>query len=169
MTTLHTQRLVLRPYSPHDWDGFRVLVQDEELMRPLSGALSLEAAHRLFHRLIAHDAASGLLGWAAMRSEDATYCGHVFLHGFDTPERVAELGFVLRREMQRQGLATELARAMLDYACDALSCRAVRASVDEDNLRSQAVLERIGMTQAARELDREGSYLVYRFTGSTPS
>jgi hypothetical protein len=39
----------LRPYQSEDWDAFRSLVQDNELMWRLSGALTSEAARDCLH------------------------------------------------------------------------------------------------------------------------
>jgi RimJ/RimL family protein N-acetyltransferase len=49
-------------------------------------------------------------------------------------------------EHQRRGYATEAARAMIDYAFNVLKLRRVVATTDYDNLASQAVMRRLGMT-----------------------
>jgi ribosomal-protein-alanine N-acetyltransferase len=161
MSTIHTPRLVLRPYRPEDWEVFRSLVQDSELMRRLSGALTSASARRLLDRLVMHDAASGLLGWAVATQQAGEYCGHVFIHNYVREARTAELGFVLLKAFHGQGLATEMASAAREYARATLSCTTVSASVDGDNERSKAVLSRIGMTVVSREVDGDGEYLVY--------
>jgi hypothetical protein len=40
MAFIHTERLLLRPYQPGDWEDFQALVQNDELMSPLTGPLS---------------------------------------------------------------------------------------------------------------------------------
>lgn len=155
---METSRLVLRPYESHDWEHFSALVRDAELMRPLSGSLTPEAARSLFDRLIEHDPATGMLGWAVCMKATETYCGHVFIR---IHEHEAELGFVLMRRFHGQRLAAEMAAAALEYARNGLGCETVSATVDEDNERSKAVLERIGMSVTARESDAAGEYLVF--------
>lgn len=160
MTAIHTPRLVLRPYRPDDWPAFRSLVQDGELMWRLSGALTSESARKLLNRLVLHDAASGLLGWAVTTKQDGEYCGHVFIHNYVREARSAELGFVLLKAFHGHGLATEAASAAREYARAQLGCSSISASVDGDNERSKAVLARIGMTVVSREVDDDGEYLV---------
>ena len=161
LTIVHTRRLVLRSYEPSDWDSFRSLVQDEQLMWRLSGALSQDAARELFERLLTNESLLDVVGWAVTTRPDSEYCGHVFIHRFESADRSAELGFVLLRRFQGRGLGTEMAAAAHDYARSQLGCRVVRATVDEDNEASKAVLKRIGMSQLAHKVDRAGSFLVY--------
>lgn len=161
MATIHTERLVLRPYESNDWESFRSLVQDSEVMRWLSGPLSSESARGLLDRLIAHDPATGLVGWAVLTRPDGNYCGHVFIHDYSRDERSAELGFVLVKQFHGQRLATEMASAALEYARTELGCGSVNATVDEDNEPSKAVLVQIGMSMKSRRSDSNGSYLVY--------
>jgi ribosomal-protein-alanine N-acetyltransferase len=158
---LHTPRLVLRPYTLSDWDSFRSLVQDEQLMWRLSGALGLEAARALFDRLLVNQSSPDFVAWAVTAKPEAEYCGHVFIHHHDRTDASSELGFVLLQRFQRRGLATEMAAAACDYARTQLGCRVVKATVDEDNEPSKAILTRIGMSTIARKVDRAGSFLVY--------
>jgi ribosomal-protein-alanine N-acetyltransferase len=161
MPTIHTPRLVLRPYESKDWESFRALVENDELMGRLSGPLTSKSARNLLDRLIAHDPACGVLGWAVTTKRDGDYCGHVFIHNYNHDERSAELGFVLIKRFHGQRLAAEMAAAALEYARTALGCDSVSATVDEDNEPSKAVLARIGMSVRSRRSDSDGSYLVY--------
>jgi ribosomal-protein-alanine N-acetyltransferase len=161
MATISTLRLVLRPYVPNDWEAFRTLVQDNDLMWRLSGALSWDSARTLFDRLLLHDPATGLVGWAVTAKPANEYCGHVFVHGYDLEKRSADLGFVLLKDFHGRGIAVEAAAAVLEHTRSVLGFRIVRATVDDDNEQSKAVLARIGMSVVARERDSDGWYLVY--------
>jgi RimJ/RimL family protein N-acetyltransferase len=59
-----------------------------------------------------------------------------------------EIGWALRRERWGQGYASEIGRAGLTYAFDVLGARAVVSCTARHNLRSRAVMERIGMHYA---------------------
>ena len=56
-----------------------------------------------------------------------------------------EIGWALRRERWGQGYASEIGSAGLAYAFDVLGARAVVSCTVRHNLRSWAVMERIGM------------------------
>jgi len=66
--------------------------------------------------------------------------------------RQAQLGITLARAHQGQGLATEAVNAVLDYAFINLDLHRVIATVDVENVRSAALMERVG-------LRREGHFI----------
>ena len=57
-----------------------------------------------------------------------------------------EIGWALRPKFWGHGYATELGREGMTYAFNVLEVRAVVSCTDHDNLRSRAVMERLGMT-----------------------
>jgi RimJ/RimL family protein N-acetyltransferase len=59
-----------------------------------------------------------------------------------------EIGWALRHEFRDRGYAAELGRAGLAYAFDTLGARAVVSCTVRHNVRSRAVMERIGMRYA---------------------
>ena len=59
-----------------------------------------------------------------------------------------EIGWALRRPYWGQGYASEIGRAGLSHAFDVMGMRAVVSCTDRDNVRSRAVMERIGMHYA---------------------
>jgi RimJ/RimL family protein N-acetyltransferase len=59
-----------------------------------------------------------------------------------------EIGWALRREFWGQGYASEIALAGLEYAFDVLAVQAVVSCTVRHNLRSRAVMARIGMRYA---------------------
>lgn len=59
-----------------------------------------------------------------------------------------EIGWALRRERWGQGYATEIGRAGLDLAFGALGARAVVSCTARHNVRSRAVMARLGMPYA---------------------
>jgi RimJ/RimL family protein N-acetyltransferase len=59
-----------------------------------------------------------------------------------------EIGWALRREFRGRGYASEIGRAGLAFAFDILGAQAVVSCTIRDNVRSRAVMERIGMRYA---------------------
>lgn len=62
----------------------------------------------------------------------------------DKPE--AEMGVTLARDAQGKGLAEAAVRALIRYLFDDLKVERIIAGADKDNLRSIALMERLGMT-----------------------
>jgi RimJ/RimL family protein N-acetyltransferase len=57
----------------------------------------------------------------------------------------ANIGYVLAKEYSRQGIMTEAARCVVDYALAQPALYRVQAFCDVDNVGSARTLERIGM------------------------
>ena len=75
--------------------------------------------------------------------------------GFHAPPDAAgtvEIGYRVDEEHRRQGLATELARGLLEWAAGAGAARCV-ASTAPDNAASQAVLSRLGFVRTGEAVD----------------
>ena len=59
-----------------------------------------------------------------------------------------EIGWALRHEFWGRGYASEIGRAGLAFAFDVLGAQAVVSCTDRHNVRSRAVMDRIGMVYA---------------------
>lgn len=65
-------------------------------------------------------------------------------------DRVADLGYALRRDAWGQGLATEAARALVEFGFRTLRMHRIWATCHVDNARSARVLEKAGMQREGR-------------------
>ncbi len=72
--------------------------------------------------------------------------GNVDLHP-DWAENITEIGYAVARERWNQGIATEAARAAVEYAFDVMLVDKVFARADPRNAASLRVLEKVGMTR----------------------
>jgi ribosomal-protein-alanine N-acetyltransferase len=59
--------------------------------------------------------------------------------------RIASIGYTFAPEFWGQGLATELAQALIDFGFDSLNCHRIWATCRTENSRSARVLEKCGM------------------------
>jgi RimJ/RimL family protein N-acetyltransferase len=66
-------------------------------------------------------------------------------HPFVAHANWLEIGWALRREFWGRGYAAEIGRAGLEFAFDVLGVQAVVSCTIRHNVRSRAVMERIGM------------------------
>jgi RimJ/RimL family protein N-acetyltransferase len=72
-----------------------------------------------------------------------------------------EVGYALARNYQGQGLATEAARACLDYAFSDLGLQRVISLIRPENLPSRRVAERNGMSVEKETIFVGLPHLVY--------
>lgn len=83
--------------------------------------------------------------------------GICYREGYSDPE----LGFVIASERQGNGLATEVCKAILDYAQTEFGFEKVIAFVMNDNLSSVRVCEKLGMHALEQREVGEKKYIMY--------
>lgn len=88
--------------------------------------------------------------WAVSSPEEESLIGFCGFWYFHEPPRL-ELLYGISPVHCHKGLATEAARAMIDYGFKELSFQRIEASTDAANLASAKVMERAGMSFWKRE------------------
>lgn len=176
MVVLKADRVTLRPWRAGDWAAFRRMGADARVMEFLPGLLSAEESDALADRI------SGVLerrGWGLWALEVpgvAEFGGWVGLNepAFAMPFGPAvEIAWRLDHALWGHGYASEAAQAALDYGFGVLDLPEIVSFTATVNLRSQAVMRRLGMV-AAGEFDHpalpEGHWLrrhvLYRKNGA---
>lgn len=147
--TLRTERLLLRPWRSEDLDAFAALNADPEVMRCFPAPLTREESDDLVDRIEAHFAEHGFGFWAVEVLGGASFVGFTGLAvaPFEAPFTPAvEIGWRLAREHWGRGYATEAAHAALTFGFGELGLQEIVAFAVQDNSRSRAVMERLGMT-----------------------
>ncbi|WP_293901468.1 GNAT family N-acetyltransferase [Phenylobacterium sp.] len=154
---IETERLILRPYREDDRPAFAALNGHPEVGDWLGGALDPAASDTLMDRVGGQIAERGFGFWGAERRADGRLVGMIGLlvMGDDLPAPGAiELGWRLHPDAQGSGLATEGALAARDWAFTNLDVAEVVAITAHANVRSQAVMRKLGMTpDPARDFD----------------
>ena len=149
MTELRTERLLLRQWRDADYAHFAALNADPVVMEHFPGLMSRERSDAwadLQRRLIDEQ---GWGFWAVEIVDDQAFAGFVGLAkpGFEahfTP--TVEIGWRLAREHWNRGYATEAARAGLEFGFDELGLEEIVSFTTVANVRSQRVMEKLGMT-----------------------
>ena len=144
---IETARLVMRSWRDADVAPFQAICSDPEVMATLGPPLDMEETAALIERVRLREAEDGHTFWALERREDARligWCG--IIRGNVGPiDGKAEIGWRLARDCWGAGYATEAARGAIDWAFAHLPDDDVWAITWRENVRSQAVMERLGM------------------------
>ena len=153
--TLSTERLVLRRWTPGDREPFAALNADPVVMEHFPALLTRAESDALVDRIEAHLGAHGWGRWAVQvrgaGSDAGRFAGFAGLaiaqfQVHFTP--ATEIGW-LARWAWGHGYAAEAASAALDFAFSTLGRTEVVSFTAATNLRSQAVMRRLGMTRDA--------------------
>jgi len=146
-----TKRLLLRRWSDRDLAHFASLNADSKVVEFLPAAMT-RADSDLFvqERVETHFAEYGYGPWAVQRLDTGDFIGYVGLmwQTFDAAFTPAlEVGWRLSRQNWGNGYATEAARESLRIAFDVLGEEEVVSMTVPQNIKSIAVMQRIGMTR----------------------
>jgi ribosomal-protein-alanine N-acetyltransferase len=144
--TIETARLRLRPLTESDvpeWS--RLLYADPEVTRYLPGpdVTPLERTERLFQHFTAHWQHLGYGEWAVTDRETGAFLGQCGLNHIDDLNET-ELDYALARSAWGRGLATEAARAAVNYAFETAGLTRLIGFVIPEHIASRRVLERLG-------------------------
>jgi RimJ/RimL family protein N-acetyltransferase len=146
---LRTERLIIRQWRAEDRDPFAAMNADPEVMEHFPAMLGRAESDATVDRIRERIEGTGLGFWAVEIAETGRFIGFTGLSvpRFDAPFMPAvEIGWRLARDAWGHGYATEAARRALAFAFGDLGLAEVVAFTTTTNLRSQAVMRRIGMT-----------------------
>ena len=162
MTTLKTSRLLLRRFDDHDLDDMAVLMANTGFMRFSLGVFSREQTAAFLEKVRRRDR-EGLSSQFAvvLRADDRLigYCGF-FAQIVDDVEEL-EIGYRLHPDYWGQGLATEAARAVRDHGFNELKLPRLISLIHPNNVPSQRVAEKNGMTPEKETVFRGFPTIVY--------
>ncbi len=145
---LETKRLKLRQWCLEDLKPFAALNADMRVMEFFPAPLTLNESDAMANRCRALIAERGWGFWAVEKKGTGNFMGFVGLH-IPIPELsfspCVEVGWRLAFQYWGKGYATEAAKAALSIGFKSLVLPEVVSFTPVGNIRSRAVMERLGM------------------------
>jgi RimJ/RimL family protein N-acetyltransferase len=158
LTPAPTQRLTFRQMTADDIDDMAALLGDPEVMLHYPHPKDRDEAlawinwnQRLYQQ-------EGFGLWLITLRATGEFVGDCGL----TPQEIEgttdiEVGYHVRADLQGHGYATEAAAACRDYACDVLGVKRLIAIIVPDNVPSQRVAQKIGLSYERDATSRSGA------------
>jgi RimJ/RimL family protein N-acetyltransferase len=150
---IRTPRLLMRRWLDSDRETFAALNADPETMRFFPSTLDRAASDALADRIESLFDQQGYGLWALEVQHSGQFIGFTGLNHLPPGVPGAggmEVGWRLARHAWHQGYATEAARAALVVAFDGAGLAEIWSHTAVLNEPSQAVMRRLGLTEAAR-------------------
>jgi len=154
-----TPRLRLRQWRDSDRGPFAALNADPVVMQFFLAPITREASDASIDAWQSQFAERGWSNWAVEVTETQTFIGFV---GLSVLRRVlpfspcVEIGWRLARAHWGKGYATEGARGALRIGFERLALQEIVSFTTVLNLRSRAVMERIGMHDTHEDFEHPG-------------
>lgn len=148
MVGIFTERLILRGWQDSDLRPWAAMNADPQVREHLGPLLSAEDAAASMRNFQTGLEANGFGIWAVQVRSSNDFIGFAGLDRVDegAPVTGVEAGWRLARSAWGHGYATEAAAAVVEYGFSTVDLPEILAITTTTNLRSQAVMRRIGMT-----------------------
>ncbi len=145
-----SERLGFRKWKASDFEEFRKMNADPDVMEYFPHPLSEEEAQQFFQRLQDHYKENGYCYFPVDLLETGEYIGFIGLayqiyESEFTP--ATDIGWRLKQAAWNNGYATEGARRCLQYAFEELGLKKIYSVCTVNNLPSENVMRKIGMTK----------------------
>ena len=153
--TLETRRIILRPLQISDAQAaYNNWTSDPEVAKYMrwSAHKSIDVTIEWLSLEQKNLSDKNIYGWGLVLKES----GELFGSGgifYNKEQEMFEPGYCLMKKCWGMGLATEAARAMIDFAIQQLGVTSVFVLHAKENLASGRVIEKLGFTRIG-----EGSY-----------
>lgn len=160
MKPIRTERLILRNWEDRDRDLFHRINSDDRVMEFFPFRRNRAQADAVMDRM-RQDISTHGFGWTAAETAATGTCiGVVGLNAAEIepliPAGTIEIGWRLAPEFWGHGYVTEAAEALLDYGFDALDFGEIISLAVWNNVRSTAVMQRLGMRRDRSDFDHPG-------------
>ena len=138
-----TERLRIRPFDEQDVDNLYLLYSDPEVMRYMRGVRNREQAEKHIPAFAEQFEETGFTIWALEEKLSREFVGRAGLWPLPGTTEV-ELGYMIVREHQGNGFATEASAGCLEFGFQPLSLDHIAAISQPGNLASRRVLAKLG-------------------------
>lgn len=161
---LETKRLILRRQAIEDLNALWALYCDPEITKYIPDAPKTynEAKQELEWHMSGHPRNPELGLWATIHKETGKFIGRCGLIPWtiDGQDEI-EVAYTIARDFWGQGLGTEAAQAIVNYATEQLNFSRLICMIEPENIASLKVALKIGMVFEKEMEDAMGPYHLY--------
>jgi len=156
LISIATERLDLRPVKESDADAMAAFYADPEIIRyipwPKRNREEINQAVRVATTRTSFEKEEDYLVLAIVRRSDDQLVGQVNAMYRSEANMMAEIGYVVNPLFARQGYGSEATKGLIDALFATEKFHRIEARLDDRNLSSKALLERLGFRLEAHFL-----------------
>lgn len=163
---LETERLVLREYTPDDYEGLYAILSDPETMKHYPKPYDENGARRWLNWSLDNYAKYGFGLWAIELKQGGEMIGDcgITMQNIDG-EILPEIGYHIHRTYWRQGYGKEAAGAVRDWFFENTDFGEVYSYMKYSNVASYSTAASVGMQRIKEYPDPDDTTCyVYRLT-----
>ena len=162
---LETKRLVIREYTPDDFDALFEILSDSETMKYYPKPYDEDGVRRWINWCIDSYRQHGFGLWALELKDSGVFIGDcgISMQNIDG-EILPEIGYHVHKKYWRQGYAKEACAVIKDWLFENTTFDSVYSYMNRENIASYATAEANGMVRIKEYEDGEEDLCVYRIT-----
>ena len=153
---IETKRLLLRPFELDDLPDLHAMTSHEEVVRYLpEGVWTLEETREALRKITDRyrrgpSIREAKYTLAVVEKDTKKVVGWCGLGPMDFDQSEVEIYYGISRDFWGRGIATEAAKELLHYGFRSIGLGEIVAIVKPENIASQRVIEKLGMTYRNR-------------------
>jgi RimJ/RimL family protein N-acetyltransferase len=156
---LETERLILRPFTPDDFDALLAMHSRPDVARYLYWEpRTVDEVRTVLEKKVASRAIRSegdVLAFAVVLKATNEVVADVVLQFVSQEHRQGEIGYIVHPDHQGRGYATEACRELLRLAFEELELHRVVGHLEARNAASARILEKLGMRREAHFVENE--------------
>lgn len=162
---LETARLIIREYTPDDFDALFEILSDKETMKYYTKPYDENGVNRWINWCIDSYRQYGFGLWALELKETGNFIGDcgISMQNIDG-EILPEIGYHVHKKYWRQGYAKEACAAVRQWFFQNTEFESVYSYMNRDNIASCATAAANGMTRIKAYENSNEALFVYRIT-----
>lgn len=156
-----TNRLTIREYLPDELETYLNHFTDKEVTLYTPKRSRDERITIFNNALIQYQTTKTNGMWGMFNKSNGEFVGGCLLRPFHDDPNLFEIGYSLDRQYWGQGLATEMAEALVNYGFTTPNITAIVACTQLPNIASQRVLEKAGFVRGENIFEEDGLELAF--------
>ena len=161
--TFSTDRLIARRLRSDDFDEICQMHRDPKVMATLGGVRDEEETRQFFRRNVDHWDTHGYGLWIFRDKARDRFVGRAGLRNVTVGgSDEIEVAYALRREWWGKGLATEMAKAVLEVGFDRVGIENLVCFTRTANQASQRVMQKAGLVFERNIVHADQPHVLYR-------
>lgn len=141
-----TKRCIIREFEPKDMDALWELYSDPEITEYIDDLFPYDEELEYENKYIEHIYRYFGYGmWLVFHKETGKLIGRAGIESKDYQEgSEIEMGYVIAKEYQKKGYATEVCQGIMEYAMKELDIKKINCLIDKNNYPSIALAKKLG-------------------------
>ena len=154
---LSTNRFLLRQVEERDYKDIYEIYADEEAVRyqQIKPMETMEQAQKAVSAFLKGFKNREFIRWCIVDNECDKVLGLINLHDFDNWNSKVEIGCMLNKKYWEQGIMSETAQKVINYAFEVIELNRIEALIDPKNIASIKLIAKLGFEKEGLKRNAE--------------